>query len=330
MPSEQKIPRPRNAFIFFRSYYNANPLEFLDSPDQMHTDQNSVSCAAGAVWRSYNPDQKQRFIDMAEEERERYAVVYPNYSYGSGGVKKAKTRRASVSSAASSKKVKKPTKRERERARRRRVSLPSTATYDDSPSPSPFVPPSSPIPGMPSSWPSYGAPPSPSPSPSMDTDEPVSPQSSKSSTPPPLTPSVSPKQEQVSIKLEDQSFDSGFELIEPLFETNNVSSATNNVFDEALDIEFVEEPYNDWILGSVSEFDAVYDLDAELDQFSMPSIKMEDWDTFVDPVFPSYGSHPSSLYNAFQAAPKVEELPQGLSFFHEPMPMVKIEEEVEF
>ncbi|KAF9006338.1 hypothetical protein BDZ89DRAFT_966003, partial [Hymenopellis radicata] len=80
MPAEH-VPRPKNAFMFFRSYYNANPLKFLDPSDQPHPDQNSVSCAAAAIWRAYTLEEKRPFQEMADREKERYAVEYPGYKY---------------------------------------------------------------------------------------------------------------------------------------------------------------------------------------------------------------------------------------------------------
>lgn len=255
MPAEH-VPRPKNAFIFFRSYYNAHPLEFVDPSDQPHPDQNSVSCAAAAIWRSYSLEEKRPFQEMAEREKERYQVEYPGYKYGSGGggVKRVKDRRRSLPNTGTTKKVTKA--KRRQSVSRRRVSIASTTTAR-SPSPLP---------------------------PSLEA---MSPQSSTSPTPPPRTPS-------------------------PMLE-------------EAPDY------HSDYVIGAEFDFDSDAYLDDELDikfsHYSFNSVEhvKEEWDTYVDPVFPSYREDPASFYAHTQA----DEGGGEFTFFHQGERVVKVEEQDE-
>ncbi|KAK0458463.1 uncharacterized protein EV420DRAFT_356824 [Desarmillaria tabescens] len=86
--SQAHIPRPRNAFIFFRSHY----LRLHKEEDN----QNVISCAAGEAWHALSAEEKEPFRELAKKEKERYEEDYPGYSYspgkgnggGSGGARK--------------------------------------------------------------------------------------------------------------------------------------------------------------------------------------------------------------------------------------------------
>ncbi|KIY64166.1 hypothetical protein CYLTODRAFT_493331 [Cylindrobasidium torrendii FP15055 ss-10] len=92
-PSPQDIARPRNSFIFFRSAFKLNPTLF-QTDRKSFPDQNSLSCAAAAVWRSLDDDGKAPYRKMALEEKERYQRDYPNYRYGAtGAVRKARAKK---------------------------------------------------------------------------------------------------------------------------------------------------------------------------------------------------------------------------------------------
>ncbi|KAK0185801.1 hypothetical protein F5146DRAFT_1067941 [Armillaria mellea] len=86
--SQTHIPRPRNAFIFFRSHYLKAHRE--------EENQNVISCAAGEAWHALSAEGKEPFRELARLEKERYKEEYPWYNYspgkgnggGSGGARK--------------------------------------------------------------------------------------------------------------------------------------------------------------------------------------------------------------------------------------------------
>ncbi|KAL4064665.1 hypothetical protein V8B97DRAFT_1987571 [Scleroderma yunnanense] len=71
-----RIPRPRNAFILFRCDFvhqrKVNPKE---------AENDHVSRKAGQLWNRMTREEKQPWIKMAEKERQRHAILYPNYKY---------------------------------------------------------------------------------------------------------------------------------------------------------------------------------------------------------------------------------------------------------
>ncbi|KAK0210291.1 hypothetical protein DFS33DRAFT_1270361 [Desarmillaria ectypa] len=74
--SQAHIPRPRNAFIFFRSHYLR-----LHSEEE---NQNVISCAAGEAWHALSAEEKEPFRELARKEKEHYEEEYPGYSYSPG------------------------------------------------------------------------------------------------------------------------------------------------------------------------------------------------------------------------------------------------------
>ncbi|KAF4616945.1 hypothetical protein D9613_008958 [Agrocybe pediades] len=77
------IPCPRNAFIFFRSYY----IDVLRQSDDLQ--QNVVSKRAGQAWRSMSKEQRKPFEELALEERRVHKQVNPDYVYSTGGRRRA-------------------------------------------------------------------------------------------------------------------------------------------------------------------------------------------------------------------------------------------------
>ncbi|KAF9010069.1 hypothetical protein BDQ17DRAFT_1421345 [Cyathus striatus] len=92
--TENHIPRPRNAFIFFRShFYQQRGLEGDKS-----THQNDVSRNAGVIWRGLSAEQRRPFQELAEREKLEHQEKFPNYVYTPGGNKGSSRRRKSKSS----------------------------------------------------------------------------------------------------------------------------------------------------------------------------------------------------------------------------------------
>lgn len=70
------IPRPRNAFILFRSFFYAQTRE-----GKININQNALSCAAAAAWKELPEDGKKTFRKQAEDEKLMHYKKHPNYVY---------------------------------------------------------------------------------------------------------------------------------------------------------------------------------------------------------------------------------------------------------
>ncbi|KAJ7803842.1 hypothetical protein B0H14DRAFT_2293107, partial [Mycena olivaceomarginata] len=58
-------PRPRNAFIFFRSRYVKEQKEAVN--------QSVMSCRAGEVWRGMTRAERLPYVQRAQEEKQAHA-----------------------------------------------------------------------------------------------------------------------------------------------------------------------------------------------------------------------------------------------------------------
>ncbi|THH03327.1 hypothetical protein EW145_g6343 [Phellinidium pouzarii] len=88
------IPRPRNAFILFRSYALAEKL--VDS-----IQQNEASREIARLWQVVEPETRMHFEVLAIEEKRRHAEAYPDYKYAPnkvGGAPPTPTKKKSESS----------------------------------------------------------------------------------------------------------------------------------------------------------------------------------------------------------------------------------------
>ncbi|PPQ81989.1 hypothetical protein CVT25_014640 [Psilocybe cyanescens] len=87
------IPRPRNAFIFFRSAYINSGSATGEGQ------QNELSRHAGKVWNKMTEEEKRPFCEFAAIEKEEHQAKHPGYVYSpgrSGGKSKPKPSSASV------------------------------------------------------------------------------------------------------------------------------------------------------------------------------------------------------------------------------------------
>ncbi|EAU85526.1 hypothetical protein CC1G_06427 [Coprinopsis cinerea okayama7 len=74
------IPRPRNAFILFRSHFNeTNPPKV--SPTGKRLNQNELSREVGRVWNAMSKEEQQPWKDKYEEELRLHRLKYPDYAY---------------------------------------------------------------------------------------------------------------------------------------------------------------------------------------------------------------------------------------------------------
>jgi HMG (high mobility group) box len=104
------IPRPKNAFIIFRTLYskwNATLPRVADPnrPDQpvAISDHRSLSKHAGEAWRCMTEDEKAPYKDLADEDKAQHRIKHPDYKYSPGErapskkIKKGKTEKRSES-----------------------------------------------------------------------------------------------------------------------------------------------------------------------------------------------------------------------------------------
>lgn len=71
------IPRPRNAFILFRSsLVHQNKV-----PKGVESDHCAISRHAGDLWRHLTKEQKAPWAELADVEKKLHADLYPNYRY---------------------------------------------------------------------------------------------------------------------------------------------------------------------------------------------------------------------------------------------------------
>lgn len=76
------IPRPRNAFILYRSSVAAASKTQTQSHARPCTAQQDVlSREAGRMWRAESEGVRRHFEQLAQEEKRRHALLYPEYRY---------------------------------------------------------------------------------------------------------------------------------------------------------------------------------------------------------------------------------------------------------
>ncbi|KAJ1310867.1 hypothetical protein OPQ81_009385 [Rhizoctonia solani] len=70
------IPRPRNAFILYRSWYVRQG--FLSD---IENDHREISRIVGKIWKKMSPEEQAPWKGLAEQEKVEHARMYPNYKY---------------------------------------------------------------------------------------------------------------------------------------------------------------------------------------------------------------------------------------------------------
>ncbi|KAK5662853.1 hypothetical protein OQA88_6264 [Cercophora sp. LCS_1] len=71
-----KVPRPRNAFILYRQHHQAQVVH--DNPGLANPD---ISKIIGEQWQAEPEDRKKLWKQLAEEEKQRHQLQYPDYRY---------------------------------------------------------------------------------------------------------------------------------------------------------------------------------------------------------------------------------------------------------
>ena len=80
----EKIPRPKNPFILYRSHHAKELLSKNGKNNQ------TVSKIAGQMWKNETPEVKKKFQKLAAKEKKRHAEKYPNYIFNPGQAKAAR------------------------------------------------------------------------------------------------------------------------------------------------------------------------------------------------------------------------------------------------
>ena len=85
------IPRPKNAFIIFRTMYSKwnSMLPRAQDPDHPHaqlaiTDHRALSKAAGDAWRRMTEEEKAPYKELADADKAQHKINYPDYKYSPG------------------------------------------------------------------------------------------------------------------------------------------------------------------------------------------------------------------------------------------------------
>jgi hypothetical protein len=76
--SDDKVPRPQNAWVLFRKDYEAN--QRANFPDKALKMKN-VSTDAGEVWRNHPIKVKRYFETLSRLAHAQHKILYPNYKY---------------------------------------------------------------------------------------------------------------------------------------------------------------------------------------------------------------------------------------------------------
>nr|GAT52164.1 predicted protein [Mycena chlorophos] len=99
--AESHIPRPRNAFICFRSWFYRTERLAASTSQLALGKQSSLSTRAGLAWKALTPEQRVPFQLEAEEEKRVHSERYPAYKYRPGAKPKAKRVRKALADGAS-------------------------------------------------------------------------------------------------------------------------------------------------------------------------------------------------------------------------------------
>ncbi|KAG9033048.1 hypothetical protein FRB95_000633 [Tulasnella sp. JGI-2019a] len=71
------IPRPRNAFILFRTDF----VQSKKMTKEVESDHRNISKIVGQIWRALPLDQKKQWHEKAQYEKERHSALHPGYKY---------------------------------------------------------------------------------------------------------------------------------------------------------------------------------------------------------------------------------------------------------
>ncbi|KAH6900887.1 high mobility group box domain-containing protein, partial [Coprinopsis sp. MPI-PUGE-AT-0042] len=74
------IPRPKNAFMCYRSWFYENKPP-PPTADGKKLNQQVLSKQVAITWNSMTPEEQAPFHEMAKQEKKAHELKYPSYSY---------------------------------------------------------------------------------------------------------------------------------------------------------------------------------------------------------------------------------------------------------
>ncbi|PPQ85973.1 hypothetical protein CVT25_001672 [Psilocybe cyanescens] len=83
------IPRPKNAFILFRCDF----VRQKKIPESVENDHRNISRIIGKIWRQMTDEQKEPWKKLADQEKVKHHINYPNYKFATGPSNRKKTKR---------------------------------------------------------------------------------------------------------------------------------------------------------------------------------------------------------------------------------------------
>lgn len=81
LKKSEHVPRPRNAFIIFRCEFTRKYLANGGSERASDLGKRSLSKRAGEAWRNETPETQRHYQKLADEERARHRISYPDYRF---------------------------------------------------------------------------------------------------------------------------------------------------------------------------------------------------------------------------------------------------------
>lgn len=128
------IPRPRNAFIIFRSHFASDY-----KAREAHPHQNLISRGAAEAWNKLSDEEKRPFKLQADEEKREHRRKYPNYTYMPGCRTTKRGASATAKRAHASKPYSPPQKRISKVSKAHNVATPDASVFATSVSSSPVM-----------------------------------------------------------------------------------------------------------------------------------------------------------------------------------------------
>ncbi|SMN18139.1 similar to Saccharomyces cerevisiae YPR065W ROX1 Heme-dependent repressor of hypoxic genes [Maudiozyma saulgeensis] len=81
MPSEQKIPRPKNAFILFRQHYHKILINEWTAKNIAIPHNSEISKLLGNKWKLISAKEKLHWDNLAKQEKINHEKKFPQYKY---------------------------------------------------------------------------------------------------------------------------------------------------------------------------------------------------------------------------------------------------------
>ncbi|KAF5321873.1 hypothetical protein D9619_002265 [Psilocybe cf. subviscida] len=75
---EERVKRPPNAWILFRTYYGGTQPVY---PDGTRIPQNQISTVASKIWNKFNESQRRPWEEQADQAKVAHMVAHPNWRY---------------------------------------------------------------------------------------------------------------------------------------------------------------------------------------------------------------------------------------------------------